>query len=377
MAFPLLERFRKMQSDEQALLLHSRLNSFGQSAPKALTGMRPRKPMHLQPLSPELRKRIRPDAATSARSLRDPTMEQHSSKAMLAAGAELLNSSAPMPYAKMARHAPAPRDISDPDQVSLSEPMPIDSTKAGDERRDPFWFIRMLRTELSDHEFAYMNVADTDGTTWDPYNLKIVAFNEVNPENHYTISEAGVTHCVRRGNSEVAEFTPLLQWEEECALFHEVMEIPFFKRYQSWKAYTSWRRAIQSNKVSACSTVLTNHLFILNSTFQPSLLTVRKLCVELSQLKLHQVSSAPLPFFGRDEALSRLSSLRACLHRYDRARRTRWTPSCRRKLSTRYSRHGDLRSFTRPCAMRYRARATRPSRASNMRLLARARAERR
>ena len=31
MAFPLLERFRKMQSDEQALLLHSRLNSFGQS----------------------------------------------------------------------------------------------------------------------------------------------------------------------------------------------------------------------------------------------------------------------------------------------------------------------------------------------------------
>ena len=83
MAFPLLERFRKMQSDEQALLLHSRLNSFGQSAPKALTGMRPRKPMHLQPLSPELRKRIRPDAATSARSLRDPTMEQHSSKAIL------------------------------------------------------------------------------------------------------------------------------------------------------------------------------------------------------------------------------------------------------------------------------------------------------
>jgi hypothetical protein len=31
----------------------------------------------------------------------------------------------------------------------------------------------MLRTELSDHEFAYMNVADSDGTTWDPYNLQV------------------------------------------------------------------------------------------------------------------------------------------------------------------------------------------------------------
>ena len=80
---PVTGALQKMLSDEQALLLHSRLNSFGQSAPKALTGMRPRKPMHLQPLSPELRKRIRPDAATSARSLRDPTMEQHSSKAIL------------------------------------------------------------------------------------------------------------------------------------------------------------------------------------------------------------------------------------------------------------------------------------------------------
>ena len=34
-------------------------------------------------------------------------------------------------------------------------------------------FIQMLRTELSDHEFAYMNVADSDGTTWDPYNLQV------------------------------------------------------------------------------------------------------------------------------------------------------------------------------------------------------------
>ncbi|KAJ1632325.1 hypothetical protein T492DRAFT_868485 [Pavlovales sp. CCMP2436] len=52
-----------------------------------------------------------------------------------------------------------------------------DSGAGGDEkqtrRNDPFWFIQMLRT------FAYMNVADSEGTSFDPYNLRIVPFNEV------------------------------------------------------------------------------------------------------------------------------------------------------------------------------------------------------
>ena len=214
-------------------------------------------------LTPALRKRVKPDASTS--SLHDPTSPQktltsgssahRSSKATLAAGAELLNRGAPMPYAKMARNA-SPVMLEGP---GASEPSAataiVRKDGDGEEKRDPFWFIRMLRTELSDHEFAYMNVANTEGTTWDPYDLKIVAFNEVNPNNHYTISEAGVTHCVRKGKVEVAEFTPLQQWESECGLFHEVMEIPFFKRYQSWKAYTSWSRAIKSDKHQACSQV--------------------------------------------------------------------------------------------------------------------------
>ena len=40
--------------------------------------------------------------------------------------------------------------------------------------------------------------------------------------------------------------------------------------------------------------VLTNHLFILNDTFQPSLLKVRELCVELSQMKLHQIRAGSM-----------------------------------------------------------------------------------
>ena len=51
----------------------------------------------------------------------------------------------------------------------------------GSEKRDPFWFIRMLRTELSDHEFAYMNVADTEGTTWDPWMRSMLSCASMSP----------------------------------------------------------------------------------------------------------------------------------------------------------------------------------------------------
>ena len=284
--------------------LTGRLYSYGRAPPKALVMRRQPgagarlDPLSSSPLGASLGKRGGGDAL--ARSGRDgasgafgDSLGHSDSRGKLGAHSAELTSSGPLPYAKMARSAareaerraafqpaPAPAPASSsratPTAVSLAGPAAAAEEQSLEEkRRDPFWFIKMLRTELSDHEFAYMNVADTDGTTWDPYNLKIVAFSDVNPNNHYTISEAGVTHCIRRGKEEIAEFTPLEQWEKECSLFQEVMEIPFFKRYQSWKSYYSWKRAIQSDKIASCRGVLTRHLFILNDTFQPSLLRVR------------------------------------------------------------------------------------------------------
>ena len=271
-----------MDPTNPSAMLHRRLNSYGPAQPRALVSRRPTAAPELDALplpagmlqAPALRKRANPDAALSTGSLHDAASAAGSplrsrSKAALTAGAEVLNASSPMLYSRMSRAQPAaPKtvaqvvDIGDSVAPAASAPAPAATSRDagrdaaaadGGEKRDPFWFIRMLRTELSDHEFAYMNVADSEGTTWDPYNLNIVAFNEVNPHNHYTISEAGVTHCLRRGKAEESEFTPLAQWEQECKQFHEVMEIPFFKRYQSWKAYTSWRRAIQSDKIASCS----------------------------------------------------------------------------------------------------------------------------
>ena len=291
-------------------MLHDRLNKYGgggapkslltpQRRPGASGGLaplpQPPPPVLQSPLRP---KRGKSDAALSSSSFHDAaslggSLRSSGSKTAFGIGADPLVA-APMPFAKMARTAPLPAPVAmAAGASSASVPAPAD-TKAADSgegavKRDPFWFIRMLRTELAEHEFAYMNVADSQGTTWDPYDLRIVPYNEVNPEDHYTISEAGVTHVSKKGKADIAEFTPLDQWEKECAQFKEVMEIPFFKRYQSWKAYTSWKGTLKKDKMTASANVLTNHLFVLNSTFQPSLLRVRELCVQLSRTKLHKI----------------------------------------------------------------------------------------
>ena len=273
------------QSIDPAMELSGRLYSYGRAAPKSLVTMRrpgtvkaPLDPIRTPLVSqgPPLRQRTPADAA-----LAYPSQDVLALSASKQGLTDPLGGAAPLPYNKMTRsHARLAEEAEEraanaaaPDRAAGGFEPPAaapTASEADDKRRDPFWFIRMLRTELSDHEFAYMNVADTGGTTWDPYNLKIVAFSEVNPSNHYTISEAGVTHCIRRGKEEVAEFTPLDQWEKECGLFKEVMDIPFFKRYQSWKAYYSWRRVVKSDKFSTCRDVLTKNLFILNDTFQVS-----------------------------------------------------------------------------------------------------------
>ena len=284
-----------MPEPDNAAMLFNRLNKYGPgSKPGALVAPQRRQgvasPGGLAPLppppalqSPALRQSQKrgPDAALSSGSLHDATMLSASnSKGTLLAGTELLSASAPMPFSKMSRSLPKPPPpppplaAAAPAAAASNGTVAAAANGAGTVKRDPFWFIQMLRTSLAEHEFAYMNIANAHGAIWDPYDLKIVPFHEVDQTDHYTISEAGVTHCIRKGKQEVTEFTPLEQWEVEATRFKEVMAIPFFKQYQSWKAYSSWRGVIKKDKMIAAGTVLSNHLFILNSTFQPSLRSI-------------------------------------------------------------------------------------------------------
>ena len=55
------------------------------------------------------------------------------------------------------------------------------------------------------------------------------------------------------------EFTALEQWEKECGLFQQVMKIPFFNRYQSWKAHYTWKKTIKTEKMAESSKVLSQN----------------------------------------------------------------------------------------------------------------------
>eukprot|EP00964_Phaeocystis_antarctica_P019040 scaffold10501_cov66-Phaeocystis_antarctica.AAC.1 len=204
--------------------LSSRLYSYGMTAPKSLVARRPGSAgQALDPLpgaertGPSLRTRLPADAALSPSNALAASNPSNSlfgdTLASFASGGKQVGhsqpdpalSSGPLPFNQLARDRqrkaalirdPPPGFVDRTDMAGPPVAAPADDVP--ERRRDPFWFIQMLRTELSDHEFAYMNVADTDGTTWDPYNLQIVAFADVNPLDHYTISAAGVTHCLRK-----------------------------------------------------------------------------------------------------------------------------------------------------------------------------------
>lgn len=188
--------------------LSSRLYSYGQSAPRSLLARQRSPPAEVEPLQqppggspgPALRTRLPVDPSASPSNALAPAEDGNSSAFgdMLASFSvsgkrercsqpDPTTGTAPLPYNKLSRsHSRKSAGILSTVklQSEASNGLATSDVRVGmeteeDMRRDPFWFIKMLRTELSDHEFAYMNVADTDGTTWDPYNLKIVPFSEV------------------------------------------------------------------------------------------------------------------------------------------------------------------------------------------------------
>ena len=85
------------------------------------------------------------------------------------------------------------------------------------------------------------------------------------------MSAASVTRFV----DNVAEFTSLEQWEREHDLFEQIIQIPLFKQYRMWKAYSVWRRNVRARKMAAAESVLRGKLFHLNSSLRPALLEAR------------------------------------------------------------------------------------------------------
>jgi len=143
-----------------------------------------------------------------------------------------------------------------------------------------------LRQYPNSTEFVYLSRLDKDSTDYNPYALEMVPFKAVDPKDYYTMSVHGVTHFVDGSN---ADFTTLDQWEREFQLFSAMMRLNVFSQFRKWKGFSVWRGTVRSTKIRRAQTVLEKTLFQLNPVFQKSITEVRRLCFDLSYLRLSKL----------------------------------------------------------------------------------------
>lgn len=104
----------------------------------------------------------------------------------------------------------------------------------------PMDFINLIRTdpEMRD-EFCYLNRQSH------PYDYKIVEFNSRNPNEYMTISARGITHFYK----DEVYFMTIEEWEREAKMFHQLLQIDFFKQYKKWKNFSLWKKLMRKNEM--------------------------------------------------------------------------------------------------------------------------------
>ncbi|KAK9815239.1 hypothetical protein WJX72_000483 [[Myrmecia] bisecta] len=144
-------------------------------------------------------------------------------------------------------------------------------------------FLTTLRRHPGCMEFIYLNPVTSSAHAHNPYDLQIVPHQRVTPRSYFTMSAAGVTHFQR----DLADFTPLDQFEREYFLYTRLVRLPLFRQFRLWKCFALWKRAVRVRKTKDCKITLERTLFLLNPTFRQTLLQLRNACCDLWTLRLH------------------------------------------------------------------------------------------
>jgi len=183
----------------------------------------------------------------------------------------------------------------------------VDSKKKiSSTRKDPFWFIQRIKNHPT-LEFVYLNRVERSKTApYNPYDLEIVPHHLANKDDYYTLSAQGVTHFK---NGADADFTSLDQWLKEYEIFHKILQIPFFKKYRVWKAFTAIRKRVITKKIERASKVLTKRLFIINPNLQDPISRIRKICLEIKNLELFKDNKGRILNLNEFVRIQRLQKL--------------------------------------------------------------------
>uniref|UniRef100_A0A8C5NZ98 Dynein, axonemal, heavy chain 6 n=1 Tax=Jaculus jaculus TaxID=51337 RepID=A0A8C5NZ98_JACJA len=148
--------------------------------------------------------------------------------------------------------------------------------------RDPLQIIEIIR-ENENLGFLYMIPAvPKSSIEYDPFNLRVVSYENINKNDYYTISQKAVTHVY---NDDI-EFIKVERWEQEYLYHRELTKIPIFSLFRKWKAFNVWKKNVRSKKITGCRKALQKNLFIVNPFLRPALLKINELCYHLSFIGL-------------------------------------------------------------------------------------------
>jgi dynein heavy chain len=140
-----------------------------------------------------------------------------------------------------------------------------------------------LQATIDGESFLYLQPVDGN-----VYHFKVVSYSQINQDNYFTLSEAGVTHF-QGGQAGSTEFTSLDQYEREYYLYSMITEIPFFKKYRAWKSFVEWKKNVSQSKIAHCKRQLQEDLFILHPLLRQSMMQLRELCYKVSVYKLFRI----------------------------------------------------------------------------------------
>ena len=85
------------------------------------------------------------------------------------------------------------------------------------------------------------------------------------------------------------QFTPLVAWRRECALYKSVSSLPFFRDYSKWRTYRLWKHELNAVKRNECARQLNERAFILDDHFSKALRSIAAKCDNLRTLRMHEL----------------------------------------------------------------------------------------
>jgi dynein heavy chain len=141
-----------------------------------------------------------------------------------------------------------------------------------------------LQATIDGESFLYLQPVDGN-----VYHFKVVSYSQINQDDYFTLSEAGVTHFMGGQGGSSTEFTSLDQYEREYYLYSMITEIPFFKKYRAWKSFVEWKKNVSQSKIAHCKRQLQEDLFILHPLLRKSMMELRELCYKVSVYKLFRI----------------------------------------------------------------------------------------